>query len=297
MNLTRFAFIVFALILLGCSGCSMVKVGYNHADWILRYWINDYTSFNEVQRQEIRRDVDEYMRWHRRHALPEYIAFLKEVDATASQEAAVGVEDVMRLGEEMVSLYRLTATPTIRPAAYVLSTLDDAQVEELRETLAKKDRELREELLAGSEREMLARRARNQVKFVENMVGSLSSEQEGRIVDMSLRVPFITRDYLDHREARQAELISLLRNHAGEERIAALFTLWMEKPQAQVSSQEQQTLAAYDSAMNEMVVGIVASLTAEQKRHLHHKLADYIDDLQTLHAAADAAAPVAPPLR
>ncbi len=289
MSFVRSAYIAFALLLLSLGGCSMVTVGYNHADWILRYWINDYTSFNEQQREEIRRDVDDYLRWHRRNALPEYIAFLKEVDAMAGR--TVDTADVARLNAEMDRLYRLTVTPTVRPAAHILSTLDSMQIEELRVTLANKNRELREELLSGSEDEMLVRRAKNQIRFVERLVGSLSSEQEDRIREMSLRLPFATRDYLDQRESKQARLISLLKDRAAEDQLAELFTSWVDEPHSRASFQEQQKLTAYDSAMNEMVVGIFRMLTTEQKEHLHHKLADYIEDLQALHSAVDTSAP------
>jgi hypothetical protein len=37
MHITKL-FIV--LILLCCSACSTVSLGYDHADWILRYWMN-----------------------------------------------------------------------------------------------------------------------------------------------------------------------------------------------------------------------------------------------------------------
>ncbi len=294
MVLTRLTYFVLALILLACGGCSMVTLGYNHADWILRYWVNDYTSFNEQQREEIRHDVDDYLRWHRRYAVPEYIAFLKEVDAMGGRADAVETVDAARLSAELDRLYRLTVTPTVRPAAHILSTLDEAQVEELKETLAKKNRELRDELLSGSEEEMLAKRAKNQIRFVERLMGDLSGEQEDKIRDMSVRVPFATRDYLDQREMKQAVLLYLLQSRAGEDRLAVLFIEWIDEPQSRVSFQEQQKLTAYDSAMNEMVVGIFRMLTTEQKAHLHRKLVNYIDDLQSLHDAAESPVPAAP---
>jgi hypothetical protein len=284
MAFKRLAYLALALVLLAASGCSVVTVGYNHADWILRYWINDYTSFTDQQREEIRRDIDDYLRWHRRHALPEYATFLRDLSARIDHDA-LSTEDVIHVTSEMSRLYRLTMAPSIRPAAHILSTLDSHQIEELRDTLAKKNRELKKELLSGSEQEILDKRADNHIRFIESLAGNLSSTQKEQVREMSLHLPFVTGDYLEQREAKQATLISLLNSHAGEEQIAASLSQWIDAPQASTSAQEQQTLEAYDNAMNKMIVRIFGLLTPNQKAHLHEKISGYLDDIQQLHSS------------
>ncbi len=286
MNLTKPVSIAIAIVVLICTGCSRVTFGYNHADWILRYWINGYTSFTDQQHQEIRRDIDDYLRWHRQYALPEYAAFLRHL-STQIDHGVLSTEDVIRVTSEMSRLYRLTMAPSIRPAAHILSTLDSRQIEDLRDTLTKKNRELRKELLSGSEQELLDKRADNHIHFIEALVGNLSSSQKKQIREMSLHIPFITGDYIEQREAKQATLISLLISHAGEEQIAALLSQWINAPQAPTSAQEQQALEAYDGAMNEMIVRIFQLLTADQKDHLQKKISSYIDDIQQLHLEMD----------
>lgn len=288
MKLAKSVFIILALVLLSCSGCSRVTFGYNHADWLLRYWINGYTSFNAQQKEDIHRDIDDYMRWHRQYALPEYTAFLQDLGARVEQDGALNTGDVMRFRSEISRLYRLTVTPLNRPAAHVLSTLDSRQIEELGNTLAKQNREQREEALSGSAQENLVKRAERYVHFVEELVGHLSEEQENKIREMSLQIPFITTAYIEQREAKQASLISLLNSHAGEDKIAELFSQWITTPQAPPPSpQEQQTIEAYDSAMNEMIARIFGLLTADQKDHLRKKISGYIDDFQKLHSAIE----------
>lgn len=276
-------FLVLALLLLG--GCSRVTVGYNNADWILRYWINGHASFTDLQKEEIHLQVDGYLRWHRKNALPEYIAFLRKLDALAWQDGTLTEADVMRLRADSARLYRLTMTPLVRPAAHVLSTLDNRQIEELRKTLVERSRKQRDEKLFDSEQENLAMRAERHVGAVEGLVGDLSREQEEKITEMSLRVPFATRHYIEQREAKQAQLISLLRNHAGEERIAALFRQWIDDPESSRTPQQQQAIEAYERAMNDMTVQISKLLTARQKERVRAKVANYIADLQKLHAA------------
>lgn len=287
MNFSKPAFIILALVLLSCGGCSRVTFGYNHADWLLRYWINGYTSFNAQQKEEIRLEVTDYMRWHRKYALPEYTAFLHDLDALAKQDGALSTADIMRSRAEISRLYRLTMTPLIRPAAHVLSTLDSRQIEELRNTLAERNREQREEILSGSEQENRVKRAEGLVHFVETLAGHLSGEQEKKIREMSLRIPFVTTSYIEQQETKQASLISLLRNHAGEDKIAALFSQWINTPPTPTSPQEQQAIEAYDSAMDEMIARIFELLTVDQKDHLRKKIYTYSNDFQKLHSATE----------
>lgn len=285
MRFSRSLFIILAPVLL--SGCSKITLGYNHADWILRYWINGYTSFNARQKEEIHLEVDDYMRWHRKNAVPEYIAFLQNVNALANRDGALADADIMRLRTESGRLFKMTMAPFVKPAAHLLSTLDNRQIEELRKTLAERNSKQREETLFDSERENLVMRAERHVDGVERLVGDLSDEQEEKIMEMSLRIPFATSHYIEQREAKQARLISLLRNHAGEDQIAALFRQWIDNPESSRTPQQQQAIEAYESAMNEMTVRIFELLTARQKDHLRRKIASYLDDLQKLPSATE----------
>lgn len=295
MKYTRTVFVILALVLLICGGCSRVTYAYNHGDWLLRYWISDYTSFNARQKDEIRQDVADYMLWHRKYALPEYAAFLQDVYAVVNRDGALDVPDVVHVRAKISRLYKLTVTPAIRPAAHLLSTLDDRQIEELRSTLAKKNLKGRDETLSGSEQDNLGKRAKKHIHFIEDLVGHLSSEQEKQIREMSLRIPFTTMNCIDQREAEQAGLISLLTNHEGEDKIAEYFSQWLSTLQTPTSPQQLQITEAYDSAMNEMVVRIFELLTKNQKEHLLKKITAYLDDIQKLHPTTETADASLPP--
>lgn len=277
-------FIILALALLCCGGCSRVTIGYNHADWYLRYKINDYTSFNSLQREEIHREVDNYMRWHRMHALPEYTRFLQDLYDVVQQDRRVQTEDVARIKGKLGNLYRATMAPVIRPAARLLGTLDSRQIEELGKTLAKMNLEQKEESLDGSDQENLDKRAERTIDFLEGLVGNLNGEQEEKIREMSLRLPFATRYYIEHREANQAGLMALLNNHAGEDKIAAFLWLWLNAPETARTPEQQQVIQSYESATDEMTARIYELLTDRQKNRLRKKILSYIEDFKNLSA-------------
>lgn len=227
------------------------------------------------------------MRWHRKHALPEYTALLQKLGEAINRDGAVTEDTVARLRTESHKLYELTMTPMIRPAAHVLSTLDSRQIANLDKKFADKNREEREKLLADSEQEMLALRAERHVEFVEQLAGRLSAAQKKAITELSLHIPFATRHYIEQREAKQAGLIALLNAGAGEEQIAALLRQWISAPETSRSAQQQQAIAAYENAMNGMTVRIFELLSVRQKQRLSEKVAGYIGDFQQLAAQND----------
>lgn len=274
--------IILAIALFFCGGCSKVTIGYNNADWILRYKINDYTSFNAQQKEEIHREVDKYMRWHRKNALPEYTLFFQGLHDAVQQDKQVHAEDVTRIKSESYRLYRKTMGPFILPAARLLNTLDSRQIEELGKSLAEMNREQREESLNGSEQARLEKRAERTLDFVEDLVGNLSSEQESMIREMSLQLPFATGYFIEHREASQAGLIALLNDKAGEDRIAAYFWQWLNAPETTRTPQQQQVIQSYERATDEMTARIYGLLTDRQKNHLRKKIMSFVEDFQSL---------------
>jgi len=281
MSLKKSFLIVFAL-LFTLGGCSMVGLGYNNGDWLLRYWINDYTSFNKTQKEEIHREVDNYMRWHRQHVLPEYIAWLQNLNRIVTHDKALTAEDVALSRAEVWRLYRLTVTPMIPPAARILSTLDSPQIEELARNFADKNREYRKEYLQGNEQEILVKRADRSIDITENMVGHLDAKQKDIVREMSMRVPG-SSGYIDQREARQSALISLLNAKGSEAKIAELLISWTDSPEASPSSQYRQAITAYDNGMNELIAQIFGLLKSHQKHHLSEKLNGYSNDFEKLY--------------
>lgn len=280
MNMQKTLFIILAIVLLSLGGCSLVSIGYNHADLYLRYKVSDYASFNTLQKEEIRREIDIYMQWHRKNAVPDYIVLLQNMNAVIQQDKPLKVEEVTRIKEDIGNLYRKTMVPLIRPTAHVLSTLNSRQIEELRKTLADKIRKQKDEVLYGSEQKNLVIRAERYTDMIERLTGNLSSEQEERIVAISLRIPFATRLFLEQREAYQAELITLLRSNAGEKKIAALLSQWINTPEAIRTPQQQHVIQAYENGMMELTVQIYERLTARQKNHLRDKIASYVENFQ-----------------
>jgi hypothetical protein len=280
-------FIILAFALLNC-GCSTVSLVYRNADWYLQHKINNYTSFNARQKETIRQEVSDYMHWHRKNALPEYINFLQNLNGVAQYDGQLREQEVPQLRAHLLSLYRKTLVPAIQPAAQLLSELDSRQIQELSSNLAEENQ--KQEELDVSQDEYLDRRADKTITFLEWLAGNLSNEQEQKIKEMSRHLPVVSHIYIQHREANQGRLIALLNAHADADKIAAFLSSWVLTPEATRTSQQQHVIQSFEMATDEMIVHIHGLLTARQKDHLRKKIASYIEDMRSLatdmHAAS-----------
>ena len=279
MKKSLFIILAFALFI---SGCSTISLFYRNADWYLIHNIDDYTSFTSLQKESIRKEVSDYMQWHRKEALPEYIIFLQNLNGTAQYGGRLRAEDVALLRVHLSNLYKKTMLPAIRPTAQVLSDLDGRQIQELGRTFADQIQKQRQEFLVGRQDENLDKRAERAVDFLEWLAGDLSAEQKRKVEELSRQLPGASHSYIQQRESNQARLIALLNNHAGAEQIASFLSSWILTPEATRTSQQQQVIQSFEAASDEMIAQSHGMLTAKQKDHIGKLISSYIRDMQKL---------------
>lgn len=272
-------FLILAIALL-ISGCNMVNLIYRNADWYLQHKINGYTSFNAQQKKIITQEVSDYMNWHRRKALPEYITFLQNLNGAAQYDGRLSSGEIARLREQVLELYKMTLAPAIRPTAEILSSLDDGQIRELEKSLSEENQKQIHEQLDVSRDDYLDKRADRTVHFLEWLAGNLNKAQEQKVREMSRRLPFVSDIYIRQRVANQGRLISLLNEHAGTEQISAFLSLWILTPEATRSPQQQHAVETFKLASDDMIADIHGMLTARQKDHIHKTISSYIDDMR-----------------
>lgn len=240
-------FIIIALALFS-GGCSSVDLFYRHADWYLQHKIDGYTSFNARQEETIRRDISNYLDWHRKYALPEYIIFLQNLNGATQYDGQLKAGEIALLRAQLMSLYRKSLMPAIRPAAEILSSLDSRQIQELARNLAEENRkQMHEELDTGRDA-YLDKRADKTVDFLEGLVGNLSREQRQEVIEMSHRLPLVRDIYIGQREANQGRLIKMLSDHAGADRVASFMSLWILAPDTTRTAQQQRDIRAFETA-------------------------------------------------
>jgi hypothetical protein len=281
-------FIVLALALLS-SGCNTAGLVYRNADVYLQHKINGYTSFNSPQKDTIRREVSNYMRWHQKDALPQYILFLQSLNGTAQYKGQLSTETVAHLRDQLTDLYRMTMTPAIRPTALLLSGLDSTQIKGLKISFAEEIQKQKQQKLDGTQDENLDKRADKTISFIEWLAGNLSKEQEQKVRELSRRLPFASPVYIQNREARQRKLIVLLNSHATADEIDTFLSSWIMDPESSRAPYQQRIYQSFEKGMDDMIIQIHALLTDRQKAHIHKVISSYIEDMRNLSETESAA--------
>lgn len=272
-------FMLFAFALFS-YGCSSIRLLYNNADWYLQHRINGYTSFNTRQEKLIRQDVSDYMRWHRKNALPEYIIFLQNLDRTVQYDSHWDSRGIALLRLHLLGLYQKTLAPAVRPAAKILNMLDASQLKELKHNLDEENQQQFNQQFDAGHAVYLSKRADKTLNFVEWLTGDLSAEQKRNIKKLSSALPVVGDIYIRHRRENQKKLLGLLHAHAGEQQVATFLKTWIFSPEVTRSTRQQNAIQAFDLASNEMIVQIRDMLTVKQKAHIHKVISSYIDDMR-----------------
>jgi len=274
-------FIILAIIFC-MGGCSTANLVYRNADLYLQHKINSYASFNPDQRASIEREVSNYMHWHRKNALPEYIIFLESLNKAIPSDVPLTEDKVADFRAELRHLYKMTITPTIRPTAKILTGLDSQQISELSVAFANKIQEQRDESLNGNLEEFLDKRSKKILDFIEWLAGNLSREQSNKVKQLNSQLPLVGELFIAFREKNQKTLLKLMNNHADETQVSAHLTAWMINPESKRSSIQQQRIKNFEKESDYMITQIHTLLTAQQKIHLRNKFASYIEDMQRL---------------
>lgn len=271
-----------ALLLLPLSGCGIISIGYNYAEAYLRYSINSYASFNDTQKESIKKEVNIFMLWHRKIMLPEYVDFLQELQRATQADEVLKQADVARLRAKVRALYVKTLQPTIHPAASLLSGVDSEQIDEMVKSFARENKKQKDKELDGNQDEQLSKRSERTVDFLENIVGGFTDEQLLTIRDLSYKLPYATDIYIRLREDNQAGLIEMLRSKKSEAEISDFLSTWLSAPEASRSPDERRIMLAFEAASDEMIVSIYRMLTDRQKKTLQKNISKYINTFQEL---------------
>ena len=278
----RQAALVIALVLLG--GCSMVKLGYDQADLVARWWFDRQLDLDSSQSRWLKQELQGFHAWHRETQLPAYAELVDGVarqsmgDVTADQAC----ENIDLAAEHLDTLLK-QAVPLF---AGLARQLQAAQLQHLKRRFAEEDREWREKWLDGSNDQRIRRRVDDWEERAETYYGRLNREQRDfilRVVRSSSWQPQIS---WERRLMRQQQILLTLEKiqsqklsqSAAEAEILALIDRAMHPSDARFSGMQQrlQTEACTNLA------GLHQLTTAEQRSRAHKKLMGYERDFKQL---------------
>ena len=96
------------LLTLLAAGCTM-SFTYNHLDWLIPWYVDDYVDLSRQQRQLLQGQLGPVLQWHREEELERYLELLDQIEADLAGEVTAAQVEVNDLSQS-----RRTASEEIR---------------------------------------------------------------------------------------------------------------------------------------------------------------------------------------
>lgn len=262
--------LVLALLL---GGCSTARIIYDNADVYLKWKLSAYLALEDEDKDELERRIENFVTWHRTHALPQYATIAD--DAARRFERGLSREDLVWGYDAAMAQARESARAAAERIAPLLDRLTPAQIAHLERELADDNRRFARRYLRGGDPERRQRRTERNVERLEDWVGGLSKAQIERVAMYSERAPLLEELRDRDRKRLQAELITIVRAREARQRLPDAAAHWDR-------GREPAYAAAYEASRREyfaMLLDIDRSLSPEQRaralRALHRWAADF----------------------
>ena len=267
------------------TACSSLRLAYENADTYLFFRANSYLDLDPKASDELDERIDEFFRWHRKNALPQY--------ARASEEAAKRVskglsrEDLVWGYDSLVAHARQTLRVAAERIAPLLDRLTPQQIAHMEKRFAEDNRKFAREYLRGSEPERRKRRAKRVEERLEDWVGQLSAVQLEKIRQFSERTPLYDDLRSRDRERMQSELVAMIGKREAQKRLPDWIANWERgRDPAHLAASERFRQEYYT-----LLLEIDKTLTQQQRARAAANCRRYAEDFALLARRAGAEPP------
>ena len=266
-----------ATVLLFLAACSSTTFVYNRMDFLVPWYVNDYTDLNGEQEDYLDDLLAPFLAWHRSQELPRYIELIAQIEA--SLDAPASAASVEEIASQLEQAWLRLEGESLDWLLDLGTQLDDVQVEAFLNELWQQQREFEEKYLERSEQEFYADSAENMADTAEDFFGRLSKDQSTIIKTGTAKLQRSDAAWLREREAWLNKLGVILKRQPG----------WQQQLRAAVAARPETVSAEYRQAYEHNAQVLYATLAAllnsrnvKQDRHLRSELAELRIDLEAL---------------
>jgi Family of unknown function (DUF6279) len=267
------------LALLFLVGCTKLRMGYEYADWVVIYSVEDNFDLDKAQRTRFKEDVAAYFKWHRREMIPSYAAFLTRV--AASLKDGLRPQEIDSAFASYHILLRGTLLPMMDKAVSLLDSLTPNQIDLWVDRQKKKNEKLHKDF-SGSSEDRYEHRFTKIIDELEDWTGSLQAEQKAQIKVLNRTLPWNGNLWLDARENATERVADMLRKQAGPKRLRRYLEDYYVYPEKSRNKEYQASQKAFDMRLKTTILMVYRMLTPEQKEHFILQVEKLAKDFQTL---------------
>ncbi|MBV2082369.1 MULTISPECIES: DUF6279 family lipoprotein [Pseudomonas] len=262
------------------AGCNRVGLAYRNLDVIIPWTLNDYLDMNAGQKSWFNDTLKEHLAWHCTTQLPGYLDWLDRlqqmVDSNQVTDAALQTRTVE--AKQAIAEIAREITPS---AVQLLQGLDDQQVKDMSDALAKDLRKRQDEYLKPPLAQQIKERAQRMSKRLDAWIGPLSPGQQSSVTAWSAELGAQNQAWIGNRAHWQAQFIEALQQRHSADFPQKIQQLLVDRE----SLWTPQYRAAYtqtEASARSLLVDVMAQSSPAQRLKLTQKIDKVRSDFQAL---------------
>lgn len=273
-----------ALLALTLTSCA-TKFAYNHLDWALGWKVKRLVDLDGALEQQTERAIDSFLDWHRATELPQYVDFLQETQKRIAA-GELTATDVSQQSQKAQVLVEQSLAKLLPDIVSVLSRLDQAQVDELLESIAEEREEYIDEHVDMSPEKQVKKRYDKFEKRFKDWLGGPTRKQRQQILSWAKNLETYEAETAKQQKLWQQQLAELLAERQDVKALAqGLEKLifhrsdsWDKNFKRIIDGNEQRTY--------ELLANLLNNTTERQQAHLNKEIDDYSKTFTELHREA-----------
>ncbi|AZF06665.1 DUF6279 family lipoprotein [Pseudomonas sp. R5-89-07] len=279
--LRRLKFVALLLTLsLVLAGCNRVGLAYRNLDVIIPWTLNDYLDMNAGQKSWFNDSLKQHLAWHCTTQLPGYLDWLDRLQlmVDSNQVTDVALQTRTLEAKQAIAEIAREITPT---AVQLLQGLDDQQVKEMNEALAKDLRKRQDEYLKPPLAQQIKERAERMSKRLDAWIGPLSPSQQSRVTAWSVALGDQNTEWIGNRARWQAQFIDAVQQRQSPDFPRRMQQLLVDR-ESLWTPQYRTAYAQTEAAARSLIVDLMAQSTAQQRLKLTQKIDGVRNDFKAL---------------
>jgi hypothetical protein len=262
------------------AGCSRVGLAYRNLDVIIPWTLNDYLEMNAGQKSWFNDKLKEHLAWHCTTQLPGYLDWLDRlqqmVDSNQVTDAALQARTVE--AKQAIAEVAREITPS---AIELLQGLDDQQVKEMNDALAKDLRKRQDEFLKPPLAQQIKERAERMSKRLDAWIGPLSTSQQNRVTAWSITLGDQNKEWIGNRANWQAQFIQAVQQRRNADFPQQMQQLLVDR-ESLWTPEYREAYGRTEAAARSLIVDLMAESSAQQRLKLTQKIDGVRSDFKAL---------------
>ncbi|MCK7458616.1 DUF6279 family lipoprotein [Idiomarina aminovorans] len=261
------------------AGCT-ANIGYQFADTLVEWKVNDYVDLNDKQEELLSEKVDRMHLWHAQTQLPLYREELKSLRDKVEKKSLTH-EDISAFEDSLWTFWN-NVLIQVEAEADLLATLTLEQREQLINRLEEAQQQRYQRLHKDKKQNPILRqldRITDVEEDLEDILGDLTPEQDKLLRSWVKDSPELREQWLSYRDSWLTEFEkALLSQPVDKKRLSSLI---LDPKQLRIDEFQQQAQQSSE-LRKKFLWGMYQSLNQEQRKKVIKKADEYIDLLDSL---------------